>query len=63
MKKFLFFALFLSVVFGQQRATTDEEEIVILNEDGTWQYLEKKTTSTNVVPTETQVFVTRTGKK
>ncbi len=38
MKKFLFIALFLSVMFGQQRATTDDEEIVILNEDGTWQY-------------------------
>ena len=38
MKKFLFIALFLSVMFGQQRATTDEEEIVILNEDGSWQY-------------------------
>ena len=38
MKKFLFIALFLSVMFGQQRATTDNEEIVILNEDGSWQY-------------------------
>ena len=55
--------LLFCLSFAQQIATTKDGKAVVLFENGTWQYLEKKTTSTNVVPTETQVFITRTGKK
>ena len=37
----LIILLFFSISFGQKKATTEDGKIVILNENGTWQY-EKK---------------------
>ena len=62
-KRISILILIFCLSFAQQIVTTKDGKAVVLFEDGTWQYLEKKTTATTVVPTETQVFVTRTGKK
>ena len=44
MKKFifpLFVLLCISILIGQKKATTEDGKIVILNENGTWQYQKK----------------------
>ena len=38
----LIILLFFSISFGQKKATTDDGKIVILNENGTWQYKQEE---------------------
>ena len=56
-------SLILNVAFAQQIATTKDGKPVVLFEDGTWQYLKKNNSSKPVQTKETQIFITRTGKK
>ena len=55
--------LITGVTYTQQIANTKDGKAVVLFEDGTWQYLEKNSTPKQVQTNETQIFITKSGKK
>jgi len=63
MIRYISLLLFIGLAWGQQIANTKEGKAVVLFEDGTWQYLEKNSVSKQVQTNETQIFITKTGKK
>ena len=63
MTKHLTLLLFIGLAWGQQIAKTNKGKTVVLFDDGTWQYLEKNSVSKQVQTNETQIFITKSGKK
>ena len=57
----LIFLFLINVSFAQQIAQTENGTKVILNKNGTWEYLNNASNKTN--NNETQVYITYTGKK
>ncbi len=63
MIRYISLILFIGLAWGQQIANTKEGKAVVLFDDGTWQYLEKNSVSNQVQTNETQIFITKSGKK
>ena len=60
--KLILVFLFISITYSQQIAKTSDGKSVILNENGTWQYLTNNT-SKQKNNNEYQVYITYTGKR
>ena len=63
MKKYLLFILTINLVSGQQIAKTNDDRAVVLYDNGTWHYLGEGRTSEKIQKSETQIYITKSGKK
>lgn len=63
MKKYLLFILTINLVSGQQIAKTNDDRAVVLYDNGTWHYLGEERTSKKIQKSDTQIYITKSGKK
>jgi len=64
MKKYIIFQfILLSFCFSQELAKTNDGKLVVLYENGRWEYVNSSNSKVNDNKKSVQIFITRTGKK
>ena len=63
MRNLIILSIITGLAFCQEVATTKDGKLVILHDNGTWEYINSSTSETTLQKHTADVYVTKTGKK
>ena len=63
MRNLIILSIITGLAFCQEIATTKDGKLVILHDNGTWEYINSSTPETTLQKHTADVYVTKTGKK